>query len=553
MNNINKKIDGFLDPALIEKYLETNVDNSITNWNQLPHYSNFLGMDEAIELFTKVITSNKHIRFVHDSDVDGIGTYLITYGLLTFFNIENCSIIITNRKEGYGFIPKHLDGLNEGDLVITADNGITSHPACDLAKQMNVNVIITDHHQVDQHKGNPDAIIVDPHQANCPFPYKDINGTFVYWYFIKAIVEKFKIQINMIEYFLPELMLTTISDVMPLIHINRFVVKEGLKMIKTGIINKVWLQTYLSTVKGEITSEALAFGFIPSLNAPGRLTKAEDTAYFMVDQNPITSKQWFDYLQSINNDRKNKQFLLKKLIEEQYGSWLSQDFILVPGLESHTDFQKGILGPTAGNLAEHYKKPALVLREHTNDKGESFYSGSGRSVGDVNILGILKDSPHIVQDKTGGHKAACGVCIPKENLNDFFLYLQKQTKLIPKELFKSDKHVLGRLHLADIDWELFETIKKFEPYGQGFKRPQFLVKGKVKNLTKTKDKKHMFFKLEDGLGTTIRCAWFNNTQEIKVGTEQTLCVTIQHDDFKTPEKKELMLFVRSLGDFTDWV
>lgn len=547
---IKKDYSEILQPSDIKNYLESKVDNSITSWDQIPGYQYFFGLKESVDMFIWALTNNKHIRFVHDSDVDGIGTYLITYGFLSHFMLPNCSIIITNRKEGYGFLPHHLEGMKEGDLIITADNGITSHPACDAAREKNINVIITDHHQQDEHRGKPYAFIINPHQDGCHYPYKDINGTFVYWFFISAIVDRYQINLNMKEYFLPELTLTTISDVMPLTGINRFIVKEGLKYMnenKQGTTNKLWLNTWLRKCKDPvITSDSLAFGFIPSLNATGRLTKAEETAFYMVESDPFKSNEWLEYINYLNDTRKQQQFDLKNNIEMNYGGWLANEFILIPGSK---DWPKGILGPTAGGLAERFNKPAIVLKE--SDCG-TYYSGSGRSVGEVNILGLLKNNQFIDQNNTGGHKAACGVKLKKEHLNNFYWSLIEETRKLDKKLFENTGHVLGKLDLADIDWNLFKLIDSFEPFGQGFKRPQFLVKAKLKNVTKSRDGKHQFLTLDDGLGTIMRAAWFNAPEQLKSGNTEILAVTIQHDAFKDPQKEKLILFVESRANYIDW-
>lgn len=228
---------------------------------------------------------------------------MVTYGLLEHYPINNIEIVITDRKKGYGFMPDYLDGMKEGDLIITADNGITSHDACNFAKERKINVIITDHHQVDEHKGLPNATyVVDPHQEDDDFKYPEINGTFVYWYFIKNFVKKCNINLNMVEYFWPELMLTTISDVMPLDGINRFVVSDGLKRIKelkkfNNQSHKSWLNTFLNNDKSyEVTADTFGFGLIPALNAAGRMTKAEETAYFMSEKDQLNSLKWYEYL-----------------------------------------------------------------------------------------------------------------------------------------------------------------------------------------------------------------------------------------------------------------
>jgi single-stranded-DNA-specific exonuclease len=537
-----KSFEEALTPAQIIEYLKSIEDNSITDWSQIPSPWVFKNMKKAIELYQWALTNNFKIKMVHDSDADGLGTYLLSWYFYNAFFYKNVEFIIVDRKEGYGLLPKHIE---PNCLIITADNGITAKDACNISKQyQNCKVLITDHHQVDSHFGEPDAdCIINPHIANCDFPFKDINGTFVYWYFLKAVQETYAFNFDMWT-FLPELTLTTISDVMPLKHINRFIVKQGLQYLKYS--NRRWVQTFLNTHKlTEPLAEDLAFKIIPSINVTGRLTKADESAAFLIQDDYIMSNQWFGYLNNLNNVRKKSQENLFKTIEEKYKDWLTFPFILIPG-KPEDGFQKGLLGPTAGRLVEKYKKPAIVLCENNG-----IYSGSGRSLGDVDILSIIKQNQFIIQEKTGGHKAACGVSFKKEELNNLWRHCQSETNKLPKEQFEDTEHILGKLNLRDITLDLYEDIKKFEPYGEGFPRPTFLVRGKTKGVKKLgKDGTHVTFELEDGLGCKIKCLYFFVDTEIKSSENYSFIVTINHDTFNG--RDNVCLFIDKVVDFVDF-
>jgi len=531
-----------LDVNTIVQSLFDRVDNSITSWDQLPHYSTFKDMSESIQLFKEHIEKGSKILCVHDSDVDGMSTYIEGYIFFgkTNYNIELC---ITDRSRGYGFQPYHIDERLEDlpKLIITADNGITSHKACIRAKELGIDVIITDHHLVDVHEGKPPATrIIDPHQSDCNFKYPDINGAFVYWYFLCGLNEALNLNINMKEEFLPELCLSTIADVMPLIHINRFIVKEGLKIIPYH--PRQWLRTwYLQFNKNNVTAEDMAFNIIPALNATNRLTDTAESVAFLVEQNEELSKKWLFYIQELNTVRKEMSYESQQQVEKLYGDWLKADFILVPS----NDIKKGLLGPMAGKFAEKYKKPAIVL---TKSKDGSTYSGSGRSTGTIDLLGLVKDSPYVDQLKTGGHKAACGVSFKVEDLNDLWTELQLKTRELDRKLyFDQDDEFLGYLDLGKIDYNLFLEIEKFQPFGHKFKKPMFACTGKFTSLRKIgKNKDHYSGEFKSLTGTKMRIIKFFIDEEYNKKDLYNIVFTIAKDDFNKEDPKGLCLHLKKI-------
>jgi len=523
--------------------LEEKVDNSITSWEQVPHYSKMLNIDKAVERFMQAVVKNEKILFVHDSDADGLGTYMLSMIFFGFFKYENIEVMITDRSNGYGFVPKYLDDRldNLPHLVITADNGITSIPACLRAKELGVDVIITDHHLVDTKRGLPHAIVVDPHQPDDTFPYKHINGTFVYWYFLSAIADKANTPIDMKYEFLPELCLTTISDVMPLTGINRFVVKEGLKNWETH--HRMWAKTFQKIFGKTITAEDLAFNLIPAINVTSRLTNAEESAMFLTRTDYRESETWLTYIKNLNDVRKKKQQELNDEIHNLYASWIDQPFILIPG----ENFMKGILGPTAGKLAERYKKPTIVL---SKNKAGDIYSGSGRTTGAINLLGLVKDNPYVIQDRTGGHAAACGVSFKVADLNNFFFELQKDTMKLDPELYKDKtKDTFGQLELRDIDWQMFQQIEQYQPFGKAFDKPIFIGHGKFTKVLKIgKEKNHYSIEVQDGLGCKLRMMYFFYIEEIQKGKEYNFEFTIAHDSYNKKDPEAIVLHLKRIID-----
>ena len=533
-----------LNYDIIKNNLLNTVDNSITSFDQFPDPYLFKGMKEAVDIFVWAVSNNKRILCVCDSDCDGVGTFMTQTEFFKHLGYQNVEFLIVKRSEGYGFIPKNLkDCQMKPDLVITSDNGITAHAATDLCNQMGIYTIITDHHQVN-HKGVPNATaVIDPHQPGCLFPYKDINGTFVLWYFLYAVANKLMLNFRQywFEMMLPELVLTTISDVMPLKHLNRFVVKFGLPKYFSS--QRSWVKAFMED-KTELSAEDLAFGLIPSINAASRLADAKDAANYLWAPSYMVAKEWLNYLKQLNDNRKEKQELLDKTIMKDYNAFIEQPFILIPGYGEI--FHKGILGPCSGRIAEKFNKPTIVM---TLSHDGSYYSGSGRSVGSVDLLGIVKNSKYVDLDRSGGHKAACGVTIPKQNVEYFWKDVQDVTSNLSKDLFRPKIVAMGKLGLNLIDTDMYEMIRSFEPYGEAFQKPTFLVEGIVKDIRLLgKLKNHMTGTIEDNTGSKMKFTWFFFNELLKSGDRKRFMYTIVKDDFASKKSGtlELALHIKNI-------
>lgn len=528
-----------LNQESIFELLKANCEETVTSLSQFPDPYLFKGMKEAVELYLWAVKNGKRILHVCDSDCDGVGTFIVNTDWYKNFGYMNVEFLIVKRHEGYGFIPKHItERQHKPDLVITSDNGITAHAAVELCKKLGIFTIITDHHQVN-HLGVPDATaVIDPHQPGCMFPYKDINGTFVLWYFFKAVADKLLLGFKDYWYDMlsAELCLTTIADVMPLKHINRFIVKDALP--KFFYSNKAWVKAFMDSKK-EVSAEDLSFGLIPSINAAARLADAVDAANFLYSKDFRTANDWLTYLRRLNDNRKERQELLDKEIGTSYSGFVEQPFILIPGRGEK--FHKGILGPCSGRVAEKFNKPTIVMTMSHDGK---YFSGSGRSVGSIDLLGIVKNSKYVDLNKSGGHKAACGVTVPTENLEPFWKDLQLATMNLPKEAFRPKIEAMGKLPINKIDTDLYELIRSFEPFGEGFQKPAFLAEGifkEVKFIGKLKN--HMKGFVEDGLGARVPFMWFFFNDNISSGEKRRFMYSVAKDDFASDKTGELELCI----------
>ena len=467
-------------------------------------------LDKAVDILYNNIINKKKIHFICDSDVDGLGTSVLTYRFFKDFVPYPIKLSITDRKQGYGFIPLHVTDF---DLYVTADNGITSIEATKLAKEKGAQVIINDHHQP-QEKLPPADAIVDPWlDENFEFP--EISGTVVLYIMLRKLLQKFYGNSRDEEFFwtsIDMLGLTTISDVMPLdISINRFLVKTFINNLDN--FNKNY-HKYLEIFK-EFNSAAraddFAFTLIPALNVTNRLTKATEGFSYLINEDTEKCRAWYQYLLNLNESRKERQQILLDYIEKYYKDWIKdKKFIIIPG--QFKDEYKGVLGIIAGRLAEKYKRPAIVM-----NLKNGVYSGSGRSVGDINILDILKE----LQEKglvknVGGHKGALGVDIEKDKLNDFYIELMKiindetrfpESKFIDK---KKPNFYISFSNLSIFDIDLYKHLEKWEPFGHRFPKPNFATIAKITGTRQIgKNKNHAIINITDNNNLIfIKGMWF---------------------------------------------
>lgn len=541
MKNIENQLENlkvFNDPEDLAKLLNEELEKhpQVSSLDEFPNPYDLHDMEKAVDLFTKAVSNNEKIKFIIDSDMDGLGCYTLWYNFFKHFPYSNIELLITDRKKGYGFIPEYVD--EDSKLYITSDNGITSIEGTKAAHEKGAKVIICDHHQPDEKDGLPPAdAIVDPYHPEDTFPYKDISGTFVLWFFIKALVEKYQININPYEEFLPEIALTTLSDVMPINkHINRFVVKDFVdKFCADEISHREYLNTFKELVNSNPTAESFSFGLTPMINATQRMTKADHGAMFLIAPDRESSHKWFEYIKGLNNARKERQQNLLSYIEKYYKEYINQPFIVIPG-----KFQKeykGVLGIISGRLAETNNKPCIVLNYNEETKE---YTGSGRSIGELNILDVLRDNPYI--KNVGGHKQALGITIEEDKFNDFFIRLQEDIQKVPQEILKPPKKIFGYIPLNKLNWDFFEELNKFEPFGHRFKKPVFATRGIIKSASLMgKQRNHLKFILTDKKGfVKFDGVKFFETKVPEVGKEYIVYFTIDKDDYKGGENIKLM-------------
>jgi len=444
----------------IKKILQQRLSDN-KKLSDIPHPTLLKDSKKAAKKIAKYIKENKKIVVVGDYDVDGVVSTAI---VVEFFRKipYNIEAVIPNRfSDGYGISPTLLDRI-DADLIITVDNGISAIEAGEICEQRGIELIITDHHTPSKELPKAYAI-VNPKLEDDTYPFKDICGAEVIWLLLGVLKQELNLKIDM-SYFIDILSIAIIADIMPLVGINRALVIDGLKRLKTSKRPAcIIIRDFIN--KSKISSEDIAFNIAPKLNSAGRLEDASLALEFLLAKDTYTAYEKFEVLNALNEERKEIEAKTLKEAIEMVDE--SKDIIVLAKKHWH----EGVVGIVASRLVDRFLKPAIVLS--INDEGIA--KGSARSLGDVNIYELLLKNKEFLE-KFGGHKMAAGLSIKSENLKEFEKSINEDASNLPKEYFIPKENIFGILDPKEIDFELLEIIESFEPFGEANIRPKFLTK-----------------------------------------------------------------------------
>ena len=439
----------------------------------------------------KAKKENLKVYIVGDYDVDGIMSTSIF--LKTFYQLGvNVHYKIPHRVEdGYGINNNIVEDIvNEGgDLIITCDNGIQAFEAAKKAKELGIDLIITDHHQIKQEDGEdvlPEAIgVIDPLRNECHYPFKELCGAGIVF---KVCVEMLKEYNLLTDDLYNELIsfaaFATVCDVVNLIGENRYIATKGiLALRRTKNIGLNSLIEVSGVNKNQINTYHLGFILGPRFNASGRLDTASLGIELLITDDLIKADSIAMELNELNEERKSMtEDALKKVLANINPDYLD-DFIVEYVKGTH----ESVAGIVAGRIKERFHRPTIVLTDAKNG-----IKGSGRSIDNFNIFKAISACSSYL-DKFGGHEMAAGVSMQESNLEEFKLALNQYAKDNEIDLSR-EISVDALFPIALVDLRLLDMINSFRPFGKGNPEPlfadrnlrlkNFRVFGKNKNVIK---------------------------------------------------------------------
>ena len=518
-----------LNKSDIFELLSQRFESEDKKLSQIPNPALLQDATKSAKKIAQAIRENKRITLVGDYDVDGVSSTAIMVDFFRQIPYPLEAIIPNRFTDGYGVSPNVLNRV-DADLVITVDNGIAAVGAAQICKERNIELIITDHHTPSEIL--PEAFaIVDPKLSTCEYPFKEICGAQVAWLLLALVKKELNLAIDM-KQFLDILAIAIIADIMPLIDINRTLVKEGLKLImNSNRPSSVIIRDFLN--KSVVTSEDIAFQIAPRINSAGRLEDASIALEFFTATSTAKAYKQFELLGKLNDLRKATEAeCTQEAMESASGE---DDVIVVWGKNWH----EGVVGIVAARLVEKFARPAIVL---SCENGVA--KGSARSIGEVSIYELIKENEHLLT-KFGGHKMAAGLGLLEEDIDAFRIAINKTaSKLDPDDFIPKDT-VMGILSSDDIDMELLNLLESFEPFGEANHRPRFLLKDaevvSIKLMGADKSHSRIEVRQFPHERKTIELVAFRTVFEMPEDKKITCSYTVSKNEFNNRISVQLLL------------
>ncbi|MCO8097374.1 single-stranded-DNA-specific exonuclease RecJ [Acinetobacter lwoffii] len=439
------------------------------------------GLPEAIQLMDQAIDHGQKIMIVGDYDADGAtSTALMVLALRDMG--ANVEYLVPDRfKYGYGLTPAIADLAFVNftpDLLITVDNGISSHDGVKQAQDHGMHVIITDHHLTTKPTPKAEAV-VNPNQLGCDFPSKALAGVGVAFYVLANLSthrKKLGKSSTVITNYLDLVALGTYADVASLDYNNRILVDAGLKRIQQGLC-RAGISALLDIAKRDpagLKAQDLGFVLGPRINAAGRMETMDIGIECLLAPDLTTAYPLAEQLNQLNVERRQVEGKIKQeaLLELDKIQW---DATELPAalimFEQH--WHQGVIGIVAGRLKEQFHRPSIVFAA---DQDGIHIKGSARSIEGIHIRDaieqVAEQYPHLVSH-FGGHAAAAGLTLKKENFAEFKQVFEVLIGAMDEDLFTATLWTDGELPASAFHIETVDLLQNLSPWGQKFPQPIF--------------------------------------------------------------------------------
>jgi len=452
------------------------------------------GMADALDMILEAVENRKKITIYGDYDADGLTATALLFNFFSSLDIPVSSYIPNRLTEGYGLNRGAIETIagNGTALIITVDCGTSNQEEIALARNLNMKVVVTDHHQVPKHF-QPDCPYVNPHQPDCLFPFKDLAGVGVAFFLavaIRAVLREkgwfgTRPEPDLKEY-LDLVALGTVADRVPLLDQNRMLVNNGMEAMAGSRWAGIRAIKDVADIRGsEITAEHLAFRLAPRLNAPGRVGDPDIGIQILTSHEPIVANNLALKVNAANTRRQSVEQNIIDEIEDMIkaADGIGERKTLFFGTE---DWHKGVLGIVASRLVAKYYRPSLVF--NTRD---GVVVGSGRSIDGFNLYRALSQLSHLFE-RFGGHAHAAGFTLKADKLQTF----EKELEDLAREMLSDEDlvptiDVDSEIPLQDITPEMVRQIRSLSPFGEGNPEPIFLARSLEVLESRVVGKRHL--------------------------------------------------------------
>lgn len=475
------KLDENTCRLLVARDLDTKEKiESHLNSKKITDSSKLSSMEKSVARILEAIEKKEKIVICGDYDVDGT---VATAMLYRYFNEVNypVSYYIPHRvEEGYGISAIGVEKLikDGAQLLISVDNGIAAFDAALKSKELGVDLIITDHHDLIDNK-IPEAFAVinpkiDPYDS-CRY----LSGASVAFYLINELNKKLT-PVDLKKYLVLSAV-ASVADVVPLLRDNRIIVKKGLQLFKDhSVKGLLHLSKSLGMYLNKLTAKDIGFKLGPILNAAGRLEGADKTIQLLIEEDDKKIEELIGQLKLLNAERRQ---LTEEATEKLMAMVDENDSVIVLSGEHH----QGISGIVASRIKEKFKKPVIVISFDSGDIGKA----SARSIPGFNIKQAIEENPHHLGG--GGHYMAAGFSINKDQLEAF---KEEINKFASGKIESAQMEADLELSKDSLTPQFIKELEELEPFGAKFESPMVKYKGKI-TMRKLLKEEHIMLKVDN--------------------------------------------------------
>lgn len=447
-------------------------------------------MDKAVERIIKAINNQEKVMIYGDYDVDGITSITVLKKFLEERGLKTGHYIPNRLEEGYGLNENAIRSIAEQKytLMITVDCGISGIEEVELANQLGIETIITDHHEQSESLPNAYAII-NAKRKDSQYPFRGLAGCGAVFKLIQAISLRLGLEEKEFLKYLDIVCVGTISDIVPLVDENRVIAKLGLKLV-AQTRNIGLRELILQSGYKKIDSNTISFGVAPRINACGRMGYQEEALDLFLTNNIEEARKITARLNSYNLERQTKE---RDIFEQAIKELEKEDIEKLNTIVlSGDNWHHGVIGIVASKLTEKFYKPTILICFEDN-----IGKGSGRSLPGFDLHEALVESSAYLE-KYGGHEMAVGLSLKKEKYNDFKLAFEEIAKskniqqIIP--VIKIDSIITAK----DVNKKTIQDLEMLEPFGEKNKNPIFVYKNlKIDSIRALSEGKHLKLTLKD--------------------------------------------------------
>ena len=526
---------GITDPEAAHAFLNPRLD-------QLHNPFLMAGMDRAVERLKRAVARREKILIYGDYDVDGTTAVVVLLAGLERLGARVDVHIPDRLKDGYGMrVPVVERAADDGvTVLLSVDTGIREHQVVARAQELGIDCIITDHHLPKESLPAAHALL-NPRRPDCAYPDKNLSGVGVAFKLVQGLLGD-RMRDALLQSYLKIVAIGTIADVVPLVGENRVIASFGLEGLRRPVQPGLSALMEVARLDGKApTAGDIAFRIAPRMNAAGRMEDARAVIELLTTRDAVKAQQIAGHLEELNGERQRAEESILNDIEEMVRARpeTAERYSLVfaaPG------WHRGVIGIVAQRVVERHYRPTLVIGVE-----DGTGQGSGRSIANFHLLNALTDCEDVFE-RFGGHAAAAGFTLASERIGELTERFEAYARsaLSPQDLVPQLR-VDAEVDLDQMDWPVYEQLKRMEPFGMGNPTPVFVArKLRLMLPPRVLSEKHLKLKVGNGSKHFDALGWRKGDQARLLGSGDTVDLAFTLDENTYQGMSSLQMIIKDL-------